>query len=93
MLIEKPKLLPEDLDMLCYACEDAPATHLCRYRVGDLSIQVCLCPKCMKIDTIRLLENTIGIQGISDQLPKEKVEAKEDLTTVPYHQASWSMLL
>ena len=67
MLIETPQPLPENVSMLCYACEQQPATHVCRFKVGALSVQVCLCPQCMKMDTQRLLKNTIGIQGISEK--------------------------
>lgn len=60
-----PQKLPADLDMPCYACNDRPATHVCRYEVGELSVQVCLCDECMKIDTECLLKNTIGIQDFA----------------------------
>ena len=62
MRIEEPKPLPVDLHMPCYACETEPATHVCRYQVGELAVQVCLCGKCMKMDTQCLLKNTIGLQ-------------------------------
>ncbi len=67
MLIQKPKILPEDLHMPCYSCEKETATHLCRYKIGELTVQVCLCPECMKIDTSCLLKNTIGIQEIAEK--------------------------
>ena len=60
-----PQKLPADLNMTCYACNDLPATHVCRYEVGELSVQVCLCDECMKIDTECLLKNTIGIQDFT----------------------------
>ena len=62
---EAPQRLPADLDMTCYACNEQSATHVCRYQVGELSVQVCLCDECMKIDTECLLKNTIGIQDLS----------------------------
>lgn len=62
MLIESPKPLPQDLDLPCYACQKLQATHLCGYRIDDMSVQVYLCDQCMKMDTLRLLENTVGIQ-------------------------------
>jgi hypothetical protein len=60
-----PQRLPADLQMPCYACEDRSATHLCRYQVGELAVQVCLCDECMKMDTECLLKNTIGIQDFT----------------------------
>ena len=62
MIAETPKPLPEALDMPCYVCEAHPATHVCRYKLGELAVQVCLCGQCMQMDTQRLLEQTIGIQ-------------------------------
>ncbi len=64
MIAEEPKPIPENLQMPCYACENEPATHLCKFKVGELSVQVCLCPACMKLDTHYLLRNTIGIQEV-----------------------------
>ncbi len=66
MLIEPPKPLDQNLGMPCYACEKNPATHVCRFKVGELTVQVCLCSKCMQIDTKRLLKNTIGINGLAE---------------------------
>ncbi len=60
-----PQKLPADLQMPCYACEVKSATHVCRYQVGELAVQVCLCDECMKMDTDRLLKNTIGIQDLT----------------------------
>jgi hypothetical protein len=67
MLVQKPRLLPENLNMPCYCCEKEPATHLCRYKIGELTVQVCLCPECMKIDTGCLLKNTVGIQETTER--------------------------
>jgi hypothetical protein len=64
MIAEPPKSLPNNLGMPCYACQKQLATHVCRYRIGELAVQVCLCPECMQMDTQRLLKNTIGIQDI-----------------------------
>ena len=61
MRINEPRKLPAGIVMRCYACEERPATHVCRYQVDELMIQVCLCKECMKIDTEQLLKNTIGI--------------------------------
>jgi hypothetical protein len=68
MRIEAPQPLPGTVLLPCYACEKDQATHVCRFIVGELTIQVCLCPECMKMDTGRLIKNTIGIQGIAEQL-------------------------
>jgi hypothetical protein len=67
MITETPKRLPMHLSMPCYACEERSATHVCRFKVGELTVQVCLCPLCMQIDTLCLLKNTIGIQDIGQQ--------------------------
>ena len=64
MITETPKRLPENLGMPCYACESRPATHVCRYKIDELGIQVCLCTECMQIDTQRLLKGTIGLQDV-----------------------------
>ena len=66
MITETPKQLPEYLSMPCYACEKEISTHLCRFRIGELVVQICLCPVCMQMDTVRLLECTIGIQDIGN---------------------------
>jgi len=71
MLIEDPIKLPNDMHMPCYACEKLPATHLCRYKIGDLIIQICLCLECMQMDTRRLLKDTVGIQDIQIEHPGE----------------------
>jgi hypothetical protein len=60
------KELPASIKMSCYACGDLQATHVCRYQVGDLKVQVCLCAQCMKMDTEDLIKNTLGI----DDSPK-----------------------
>ena len=62
---QDPKKLADNLMIPCYACEDQPATHVCRYQVGELAVQVCLCDSCMKIDTACLLKDTIGIQELA----------------------------
>jgi hypothetical protein len=64
MIAETPKPLPENLGMTCYVCESRPATHVCRYKIDELGIQVCLCAECMQMDTQRLLKSTIGIQDV-----------------------------
>ena len=69
MQIKAPKPLPVDLRMPCYACETEPASHVCRYHIGELSVQVCLCKACMKMDTDRLLKGTIGLQELEGPMP------------------------
>ncbi len=76
MIAETPKLLPENLSMPCYACETHPASHLCRYIIDELTIQVCLCADCMKMDTERLLKNTLGIQEVSRSSASSYLAAK-----------------
>jgi hypothetical protein len=74
MHVITPEPLPETVHMPCYACEENPASHVCRYKVGELAVQVCLCPECMKLDTKRLLSGTVGIQGLAD-LPSNNFSA------------------
>ena len=93
MLIETPKRLPEDLEMLCYACEEVSATYLCRYQVDELVVQVCLCDVCMKMDTKRLLENTIGIQGLSHLATVEGISNENPSTDRSAHAGSRSIHL
>jgi uncharacterized CHY-type Zn-finger protein len=57
------KELPASIKMSCYACGDLQATHVCRYQLEDLRVQVCLCGQCMKMDTEFLLKNTLGIEN------------------------------
>jgi hypothetical protein len=61
MTTYNPKELPASIKMSCYACGDLQATHVCRYQVDDLRVQVCLCGQCMKMDTEDLLKNALGI--------------------------------
>ena len=75
---KNPQRLPKDLQMPCYACEVRPATHVCRYQVGELAVQVCLCGECMKMDTHRLLKNTIGIQDHTGPLPQDPILESTD---------------
>ncbi len=71
MKAESPKRLPAELNISCYACEVQKAVYLCRYAVGELAVQVCLCRDCMKLDTNHLLKNTIGIQEHASQLASD----------------------
>lgn len=66
MLVMPPQPLPQTVKMRCYACEENSASHVCRYKVGELAIQVCLCPECMKLDAQHLLTGAVGIQGIKE---------------------------
>jgi len=77
MITEAPKQLPENVTMSCYACENEPATHVCRYKLGELSIQVCLCEQCMQMDTRQLLKNTIGIQEVTHPLVDSYLAGKD----------------
>jgi len=69
------KELPAGMMMRCYACDDLQATHVCRFQMDELMVQVCLCDECMKMDTQHLLKNTIGI----DEAPQ--TTASDFLTT------------
>lgn len=85
MIAECPQPLHEDLNIPCYACESENATHVCRYKVGELSVQVCLCCECMQMDTQSLLKNTIGIQVHIDR-PMEPLPNLDDLRFTPLRQ-------
>lgn len=61
MITEESKPLPGKLAMPCYSCEERLASHVRRLKVGELTVQVCLCPQCMQMDTRRLLNVTVGI--------------------------------
>lgn len=67
--------------MPCYACEAQPATHICKFKIGELSVQVCLCNSCMKMDTQRLLKNTIGIQEVN-QIDMERALSADEPVAV-----------
>jgi uncharacterized CHY-type Zn-finger protein len=64
----KAKELPASIKMSCYACGEMLATHVCRYQVEELRVQVCLCGQCMKMDTEYLIKNTLGIENPSESL-------------------------
>lgn len=66
MTTKNAKELPAGIRMACYACGDQQATHVCRYQVEDLKVQVCLCGRCMKMDTDDLIKNTLGIEAPSE---------------------------
>ena len=61
MITEDYKPLPQSLEIPCYACERNTASHVRRLKIGEMTVQVCLCAQCMRIDTQRLLNHTIGI--------------------------------
>jgi hypothetical protein len=65
MNAKDPQKLADNLEIPCYACEEQSATHVCRYQVGELAVQVCLCDSCMKMDTACLLKHTVGIQDFT----------------------------
>lgn len=77
MIIESPKLLPDNVSMTCYACAKELATHVCKYIVGELNVQVCLCEVCMQMDTEELLKSTIGIQEVSHPLVDSYLSSKK----------------
>ncbi len=61
MLIEEPKRLSSSVNINCYCCENERAEYRCRFRMGELQVQVCLCRVCMSYDTPYLFENTVGM--------------------------------
>ena len=60
MDLDHLKELSQSIDIKCYACHDQKATHLCRFKMGDMLVQFCLCPSCMQLDTQLLFERALG---------------------------------
>ena len=61
MFTHSPKKLSENIKIECYCCGERSATHLCRFRLGQLPVQVCLCEACMQLDTAEVFEKTLGL--------------------------------
>jgi len=61
MFAEEPKKLSPVLNVDCYCCEDQKAEYRCRFKLGELMVQICLCSICINYDTHYLFENTIGL--------------------------------
>jgi hypothetical protein len=68
MFTHSPKKLSEHIDIECYCCGSRSATHLCRFRLGELPVQVCLCEACMQLDTAEVFEKTLGLSCLEDNL-------------------------
>jgi hypothetical protein len=66
MFTHSPKELSENIQIDCYCCGARVATHLCRFRLGQLPVQVCLCKACMQLDTAEVFEKTLGISYRED---------------------------
>jgi hypothetical protein len=66
MFTHSPKELSENIRIDCYCCGERIATHLCRFRLGQLPVQVCLCQTCMQLDTSEVFEKTLGISYRGD---------------------------
>jgi hypothetical protein len=66
MFTHAPKKLSENIDIDCYCCDSRTATHLCRFRLGELPVQVCLCEACMQLDTMEVFEKTLGLSYMED---------------------------
>ncbi len=81
MITQLKKRLPKELNMQCYACEKDTAVFVCRYKVGEMMIQVCLCEKCMQIDTERLLKHTLGIDLDDDETRNHEAQAGQETGT------------
>lgn len=66
MFTHSPKELSENIDIDCHCCGGRTATHLCRFRLGELPVQVCLCEACMQLDTAEVFEKTLGLSCLDD---------------------------
>ncbi len=73
--------------MQCYACEKEKAVFVCRYKVGEMVIQVCLCEKCMQIDTERLLKHTLGIALDDEPAPGSDSDSRPGQTPINYRRS------
>ena len=62
MFVEEPKKLSPAINIDCYCCEKQKAEYRCRFRLGELMVQICLCQTCMNYDATYLFKNTIGLQ-------------------------------
>lgn len=82
MITEEPKRLPDNINMPCYACEKQAATHIRRFKLGELYVQVCLCADCLKMDTQYLLKNTIGIQDVHPPAVADYLSHKKSVALV-----------
>jgi uncharacterized protein CbrC (UPF0167 family) len=61
MIPKHSRKLSEDIEITCYSCGRNRAVYLSRIRMAAVSVQVCLCSHCIHLDTIQLLERTLGI--------------------------------
>ncbi len=61
MGMETPQKLSPSVEIGCYCCERSKATYRCRYKVGELQVQICLCATCVTLDQQILFEQTIGL--------------------------------
>jgi hypothetical protein len=61
MFAEEPKRLSPALKISCYCCEDQKAEYRCRFKLGELMVQICLCSICINYDEPYLFENTVGL--------------------------------
>lgn len=60
VLIEQPKRLAIDSSLQCFSCKVNPASHVCRFKWDEVTVQACLCPECMGLETAPLFEKVLG---------------------------------
>jgi hypothetical protein len=60
ILIEQPKRLANKSSLQCFSCKTKPASHICRFKFEEVTVQACLCLDCMELETALLCENVLG---------------------------------
>jgi hypothetical protein len=60
ILIEQPKCLPSNSSLQCFSCKTRPASHVCRFKFEEVTVQACLCLDCMELENALLCENVLG---------------------------------
>jgi hypothetical protein len=60
ILIEQPKRLSNNSSLRCFSCKTDRASHVCRFKFEEVTVQACLCSECMELETALLFENVLG---------------------------------
>jgi hypothetical protein len=60
ILIEQPKRLSSNNSLQCFSCKVNRASHVCRFKWEEVTIQACLCLDCMGLETALLFEKVLG---------------------------------
>ena len=60
ILIEQPKRMSNNGSLRCFSCKTKPASHVCRFKFEEVTVQACLCLDCMELETALLFEKVLG---------------------------------